>query len=886
MQKGGTSVPGLPTGTVTFLFTDIEGSTRLLQQLGDRYAEVLATHHRLLRAAIQEAQGQVVDTQGDAVFAVFPRARDALLAAIAAQRAVQAHPWPDGIAPKVRIGLHTGEPVTGETGYVGMDVHRAARIAAAGHGGQVLVSEVTYGLVAKDLPDGVNLRDLGEHRLKDLAHPHRLFQVVAADLPADFPVIKSLNALPNNLPRQLTSFIGREKEMAEVKRLLSTAYLVTLTGSGGAGKTRLALQVAAGAVEDFPDGVWLAEFAPIADPALVPKTVASTLNVPEQPGRDMADTLVDALRPKALLLVLDNCEHLLAACADLVAVLLRACPRVRVLATSREGLGVPGETLWRIPSLSVPDPRHLPPSEEVVLYDAVRLFVDRAVATASEFALTRENAPAVVQVCQRLDGIPLAIELAAARVKVLAVEQIATRLDDRFRLLTGGSRTALPRQQTLRAAMDWSYDLLSDRERTVLRRLSVFSGGWTLEASEAVCAGGSVEPTNILDLLTSLVDKSLVLAETQRGGEARYRLLETIRQYARDLLVEAGEESDVRTRHRAWCVILAEQAARELHGPHQRIWLERLEMEHDNLRAALVWSREDPRGAEAALRLAAGVAWFWYFRGHWNGGREWIEEALNRRSDERHRVLPKVYGYATFFANQFGDYERAKILGEEGLAIARDLDDRWGGAFIRSHLGQTATFQMEYGDAAELHEEAVHLARQTKDKWLLSICLCQQVSSQRIQDDLDVAIAASEEALVLMRETGDTAMVSYMLRIRGAVALQHGHYQHAAGLFTESLRLSRETGFVWSTLGCLMGLAGVSNAKGDCDRAARLLGAAEALREALGNRRSPQAQTLYDRRLASTRGALGEAAFSAAWAEGRAMTLEQAIEYALAVEPG
>jgi predicted ATPase/class 3 adenylate cyclase len=495
----------LPTGTVTFLFTDIEGSTRLLQRLGERYAEVLATHHGLLRTAIQEGQGQVVDTQGDAVFAVFPRARDALLAAIATQRAVQAHPWPDGTVPKVRIGLHTGEPVTGETGYVGMDVHRAARIAAAGHGGQILVSDVTHNVVARDLPEGVSRRDLGEHRLRDLAHPLRIFQVLATDLPTDFSPLQSLDAHPHNLPIQLTSFIGRVREIAEVKRLLGTARLVTLTGSGGAGKTRLALQVAADVVEDYPDGVWLAEFAPIADPALVPKTVASTLNVSEQPGRDMTDTLVEALRPKSLLLMLDNCEHILAACRDLAAALLRTCPHVRILATSREGLGLPGEMVWRVPSLSVPeDIRHLPRPEELLLYDAVRLFVDRAVTTTPGFTVTSENAPAVAHVCRRLDGIPLAIELAAARVKVLAVEQIAVRLDNRFRLLTRGSRTVLPRHQTLQAAIDWSYELLSDRERAVLCRLSVFAGGWTLEAAEAVCTGGGIEASDVLDLLTQL----------------------------------------------------------------------------------------------------------------------------------------------------------------------------------------------------------------------------------------------------------------------------------------------------------------------------------------------------------------------------------------------
>ena len=471
-------MPALPTGTVTFLFTDIEGSTTLLQRLGDRrYAEVLAEHQRILRAAFAEGNGQEIDTQGDAFLVAFPRASDAVGAAVAAQQALTQHAWPDGASLRVRMGLHTGEPHSGETGYVGIDVHRAARIAAAGHGGQILLSDVTHGLVVRDLPEGVSLRDLGEHRLKDLAHQHRLFQVMSADLPAHFPPIRSLDALPNNLPRQLTSFIGRDKEIADVKRLLSTAYLVTLTGSGGAGKTRLALQVAADVVERYPDGIWLIELAPIADPALVPKTVASALNVPEQPGRGMTDTLVDVLRRRTLLLVLDNCEHLLAACAGLTAALLRVCSQVHILATSREGLGVPGETLWRVPSLSLPDARRLPTPEDLVLYEAVRLFVDRAKATAPGFGVTSENASAVAQVCHRLDGIPLAIELAAARVNVLAVEQIAARLDDRFRLLTGGSRMVLPRQQTLRAAIDWSYNLLSETERALFGRLSVFSGG-------------------------------------------------------------------------------------------------------------------------------------------------------------------------------------------------------------------------------------------------------------------------------------------------------------------------------------------------------------------------------------------------------------------------
>jgi predicted ATPase/class 3 adenylate cyclase len=598
-------MPVLPTGTVTFLFTDIEESTTLLQRLGDRrYAEVLEEQRRLLRAAFAEDNGQEIDTQGDAFLVAFSRASDAVATAVAAQQALLKHIWPDGEAPLVRMGLHTGEPISESGSYVGLDVHRAARICAVGHGGQILLSQAVGVLAAPDLPPGVSLRDLGPHRLKDLREPEHLFQVVHPDLPADFPRLKSLDVLPNNLPVQLTSFIGREREKAEVRRLLSSTRVLTLTGSGGKGKTRLALQVAAEGLEGFPDGVWLVELAVLSDPSLVPKAVASALGVPEQQGRLLTETLVDGMRGKSVLVILDNCEHLVAACAHLTDVLLRACPNLRILATSREALGVTGETTWRVTSLSLPDPERLPPLDQFTEYEAIRLFVARAVAIAPQFAVTNRNALAVAQVCHRLDGIPLAIELAAARVKVLAVEQIAARLDDRFRLLTGGSRTALPRQQTLRAAMDWSYHLLSETERLLLRRLSVFAGGWALDAAEGICTGRNLEATDILDLLTSLVDKSLVQAETHRG-EARYRLLETVRQYARDRLVEASEEVDVRTRHRAWYVALAERADREPRGPRQRIW-----RDHDNLRAALVWGKEDPGGAEATLRLVGALTWF------------------------------------------------------------------------------------------------------------------------------------------------------------------------------------------------------------------------------------------------------------------------------------
>ena len=469
-----------PTGTVTFLFTDIEGSTRLFQRIGDRYMRVLDDHRRLLRTAFLGRGGHEVETQGDAFFVVFPRATDAVAAAVKGQQAIAAHRWPEDAAIRVRMGLHTGEAQRAEAGYVGIDVYRASRICAAGHGGQIVLSQTTRELVANDLPHGVTLRDLGEHRLRDIAHPYRLFQVVANGLPAEFPPPRTLDILPNNLPIQLTSFIGREREKAEVKRFFTTTRLLTLTGSGGAGKTRLALEVAGEMLDQYPDGVWLVELASLGDPALVPQTVASALGMRDESGRPVLATLTDYLRSRHLLLVVDNCEHLLPACSQLADALLRACPNLRMMATSREALGNPGELAYRVPSLSLPDPQQQS-LEQLVQCEAVRLFVERAAFSRPGFQITQNNAAAVVQLCQRLDGIPLALELAAARVKALAVEQIALRLDDRFRLLTGGSRTALPRHHTLQAAMDWSYDLLTDSEQVLFRRLSVFAGGFQVD---------------------------------------------------------------------------------------------------------------------------------------------------------------------------------------------------------------------------------------------------------------------------------------------------------------------------------------------------------------------------------------------------------------------
>ncbi len=876
----------LPTGTVTFLFTDIEGSTALLQRLGDRrYAEVLGEHQRLLRDAFANGNGHEVDTQGDAFLVAFPRARDALGAAVAAQQALMKHAWPDGASLRVRMGLHTGEPVSGTGGYVGLDVHRAARICSAGHGGQILLSHAVEVLAARDLPPGVSLRDLGAHRLKDLRESERLFQVVHPDLRADFPFLKSLDARPNNLPIQLTSFIGREREIAEVKRLLDAARLVTLTGSGGAGKTRLALQVAADVVEGHQDGMWLAELAPIADPALVPKIVASALSIPEQPNRSMIETLIDALRPKTLLIILDNCEHLLAACADLAAALLRACSQVRILATSREGLGVPGETIWRVPSLSLPDIRHLPAYRDLVLYEAVRLFVDRATATAPAFTVTSENSPTIARVCHQLDGIPLAIELAASRVKVLAVEQIAARLDDRFRLLTGGSRTALPRHQTLRAAMDWSYDLLAPKERSVLRRLSVFAGGWSLEAAEAVCAGKRIKEAEVLDILTQLVDKSLVNADTL-GGEVRYRMPETIRQYAQDRLAASGEAAEVRTRHRTWFLDLAERAEERMRGPEDTMWLNRLEVEHDNLRAALGRGGTEENDAETRVRLAAALRQFWDYHTHWGEGRKWLETAIAGSRDRKSTVRVRaLYGEGRLAWRQ-GDDGRAMALHEESLALARELRDPNGIAMALMGRGLVTTWQGDLDTATALYEESLEISRKLEDKWLIALALAQMGWVARRKGDYANAVALCEESLAIFRTQGPKRWVAYALRATSHAVRLQGDLERAVGLYRESLALFGETGDKWVATECIEGLALIASAQGLSERAARLFGVAEAARETFGITMPRPERGDQEHFEKTAREGLGDEAFSAAWAEGRAMTLEQAIEYALKDDEG
>jgi predicted ATPase/class 3 adenylate cyclase len=936
----------LPTGTVTFFFTDIEGSTRLLQELGaSRYAMLQAEYRQLLRAAMTAHGGHEVDSQGDSSFSVFAIASSAVAAAVAAQRAMAAHPWPAGTMVRIRMGLHSGTAQVAGERYIGLDVHRAARIAAAGHGGQVLLSLTTRDLVEHELPAGAALRDLGAHRLKDLQRPEHLSQVVLSDRPNDFPPLNTLDAHPHNLPVQLTSFVGRARELAELKPLLLTSRLLTITGPGGTGKTRLALSLAADVVELFADGVWLVELAPLADPTLVPHSVAAMLGVREQPGRPILDTLVDYLRPKDLLLVLDNCEHLIATCALLAETLLRAASSVHILASSREALGITGETAYRVPSLPLPDV-HTASLDALTQNDCVRLFVERATATHSPFRLTAKNAPAIAQIGRRLDGIPLALELAAARTKVFPPDQIVALLDDRFRLLTGGSRTALPRHQTLLALIEWSHDLLTAAERMLLRRLSVFAGGWSLDAAQAVCGDRLGE--DVLETLAHLADKSLIdVEEPTEAAEGRYRLLETVQQYARDKLLASGEPERVRDRHLEYFVQFAEEAEPHLRGAEQLDWLDRVEREHDNLRIALAWALESGK-SEHALRLAGALYYFWELRAYWSEGQKWLDEALAlfarqqngtaaaggvgetsipTRGEVALRAKALYAAGKMRFGAQF-DFAGSRTMVEESLRLWRELDDKWWMAAALEHVGFMLLPEDAQTAIARL-EEGVSLAREVKDRWPLAMCLV-RLAGAVAGTDVAAARRIREEGVMVARSVGDKSVLSQGLQGLAPFYQVEGNFTAAASVAEEAVAEARAIGSVTQVFLSLFALVGTACLRGDLTTAreycvqalaySRETGASQwlfmvllafsvvalfggeaergvhlfaagttPLRErgfdlrkvALAGEGGPSF-SIIEQILEKAREQLGPTAFATAWAEGQQLTPEQAL--ALATE--
>jgi len=685
---------------------------------------------------------------------------------------------------------------------------------------------------------------------------------------------RAQNAAPNNLPAPLTSFVGREREIGEVRRLLAGTRLLTLTGAGGCGKSRLALEVARTRLPDFPGGMWIVELAALSDAGLVPHAAAAALGVTEHAGRTVTDTLAGALGGNTLLLVLDNCEHLLTACADLAGVLLRECPGLHILATSREPLGLPGETIWRVPSLTVPDPLHLPPHHRLAKFEAVRLFVERAAAVRPGFQVTADNAPAIAQVCHRLDGIPLAIELAAARVRALSVEQIAARLDDRFRLLTGGSRTALPRHRTLRAAMDWSYDLLAERERGLLARLSVFTGGWTLEAAEGVCAAESADASEILDLLTSLVDKSLVLVEL-RGGEARYELLETVRQYGEEHLGDGETAASIRRRHRDWYLTLAEQASAGLDGPHQKTCLDRMDREYGNLRSALEWSRGAAAEVEAGLRLAVHLQRFWEMRAYYAEARAWLDSMIAAGSTATPRLRARALNTAGVLAYRQGDYQRTAALCSSALSLAEQHGDRYAAAQALHFLAHVRQSRGEYDQATEMMERSIKLYEEVNHRRGVANSVDCLGEVARSKGDYERAEILTARAMSLYGEIGDGRGQSHLLHNLGYIRLHQDRAAEARDLFQESLVRAQDLKSPRDVIMAIAGLAAASKNAAPA-RLARLLGAVGGLLEAAGVHLEPAEQAEFEETTASVRARLDDREFAAARAGGRLMTADDA----------
>jgi predicted ATPase/class 3 adenylate cyclase len=922
-----------PTGIVTFLFTDIEGSTKMAREFPETWEVMRSRHDQILREAIESNNGFIFQIAGDAFCAAFRNVEEAVRAAVESQITLNHENW-GGTPITVRMGIHTGNAELQESGlYHGyLTLSYVQRLMSAGYGGQVLISLATQELIRDELPEGVMLRDMGERLLKDMIRPEYIYQLVIANVPSDFPPIKTVDVAHHNLPAQMTSFIGRKKEMAEIKQILLEYRLVTLTGSGGVGKSRLSLQVGAECLYQFPNGVWLAELAPVTDPALIPQTLLSVFNLREDSHSDGLEILIDYLRDKSVLLVLDNCEHLIEACAQISETLLRACPKLKILAGSREALGIPGEVAYRVPSLNTPDPASLPSWNELEEVDSIRLFIERATIAKPGFILTKDNASSLAQICSRLDGIPLAIELAASRIRVLTPEQIAARLDDRFRLLTSGSRTALPRFQTLRAMIDWSYSLLTDQERTLFRRLAVFVGGWTLEAAELVCADvdpGGILPHDILDLLMRLVDKSLVMTE-EVMGETRYYCLETIRQYSREKFFETTEVEWIFKWHLNFFVRFVESADENLKGRDQIIWQNRLAEEQDNLRAALEWGLD--RNPDSALRIVGAANLFWTAGGFSAEGFRWTQKALEQaeKIPPSNNITPEqrmvarakaLRGLARLYMS-LGDNANAKRVAEESVSLYRQSPDRRGLAFALVILAYPLEFLGERVQAEAALEESYSIARAEDDVYV--ICRSLNMWARVILDlhqALDLSQQYVEESLGLAKEAGLHSQEAQAFEILGKIATHRNDYAAARAHFRESIRVYQEIGAIFNVtleksnlahlereLGNFADALGyyretisafrdigqtgavahqlecfgfIALAQNQNERALQLFAAASTLREQRNTPMMPDEHVYFAEQLKTLREKIYLMKFESIWSQGRAMTMQQAVEFAL-----
>ena len=790
-----------PTGTVTFLFTDIEGSTQVLRRLGDRYTNLLAEHQIILRAAIAKHDGYEVSTEGDAFFVAFARASDGLAAAADAQKELFAHTWPENGAVLVRMGLHTGEPICSSDNYTGLDVHRAARIGAAAHGGQVLISAATKTLISNRLPDGIGLRDLGEHRLKDLERPELLFQLTIANIRSDFPPIRSLNNCPNNLPAQITPLIGREKALADVCELLrrSDVRFVTLTGAGGVGKTLLALQTATTLLADFADGAFVVDLSVVTDFKSVPVVIATSLGVEEAGTQPLMSRIIEHLREKRLLLLLDNLEHVTAASKEIGAI-LEACPRVKILATSRVSLSLRSEHTFNVPPLDVPSLQDRSSTGELLASSAVRLFIERAKAVKGDFVINDESLKAVIQICSRLDGLPLAIELAAARVKLLSPEALLARLVDpdgriSLQLLTGGARDLPARQQTIRETIAWSYSLLHANCKNLFCCLSVFAGGCTLTTAEAVCHKMSDDEIDVMDGIASLIDYNLLRQTEEITGEARIEMLQTIREFGLEQLRKSRTDTKILRAYATHFASFAEKAEANRRGPEYTNWAERIETEYNNFKASLNWAFQNE--PELAVRITANIGEFWFRQGHWTDLRVACETALNHAGKASLGWQARCARFAGQCARVTGDPVRAKKFFEQSLSQSEKSAAQLQIIEALNELG-SILFHNEgrNSEARTLFERALNIAKELNDENCLADTIVQLGDLSLSEGDFEEARDKFEQAAAICRKHAYVAETAQCTSYLAAVALEFGEYERASSYLKQALQIhekARET---------------------------------------------------------------------------------------------
>jgi len=908
----------LPTGTVTFLFSDIEGSTHRWESHRAAMDGAVKRHDALVRSAVEQHNGFVFKTVGDAFCVAFARVSDAVTAAIEAQRGLSAEDFSAVGGLPVRMGLHAGEALERNGDYFGPAVNRVSRLMSIGHGGQVLLSGSTRELAHGDLPTGTSLVDLGSHRLKDLTEAEQVWQLSIDGLTANFPPLKSLDTIPNNLPIQPTSFRGREHDLEEVRSLLSQHKLLTLFGSGGVGKTRLALQVGAEVLDHYPDGVWLADFAPITDPELVSSVIAKELGMTQAEGRRVDESISQWLKRKKLLLILDNCEHVLETVAGLADAIIRSCSDVRMMATSRQALDISGEVVYRLPSLATPEKPAGLLSAEALEYGAIVLFADRAKAADNRFSLTDDNAPIVADICRRLDGIPLAIELAAARVKVLSIPNLAQRLNDRFKILTGGSRSALPRQKTLTALIDWSYDLLSPQEQTLFKRAAIFAGGFSLDAASAVCAGEGIDEIDVLDVLSSLTDKSLVVADT--GGEqARYHLLESTRAYALEKLTTAGERERLARRHCEYFRDKAQEADKRYGTGSTLAWHADSELELDNYRAALEWGLSQGNDAVTGAAIAGALEQLWYRGGLVVEGRYWIEPALKRVSAAEDpqiaarlwlalatlhsakrayeaaeravslyesagdgRGAARALGRLAFGLYQMGRLDEASENSMRALTAARQYGDEEAVARNLGVRGGIANNRGAFAEGRDLYAQSLAAYKALGDELGAAIVLGNLAELEFADGHPEQALRSVSEALEMDPRRGvDALNMSVYRNNSAAYRTALGDIDGALALARDGLTFARQAQDALNVAIALQHLALLMALLGQEQSAARFLGYADVQLKELGATRETTERWGYEKLMTTLREHLSDAEIRKLAAEGATWSEDQAVEEAL-----